>query len=105
MTLRMYARRKNWPLERVRVCVGHARSAGELPPDGFVREVAVEGALTDEQRARLVEIAGKCPVHLTLERGARVQTRAVEALQSLPGVEKAEQHARDMERETVDGAG
>jgi putative redox protein len=56
LTVRMYARRKALPLRRVRVCVGHARTKGEDPPDGFLREVALEGDLTDKIVAT-VEIA------------------------------------------------
>ncbi|TMH05795.1 MAG: alpha/beta fold hydrolase [Betaproteobacteria bacterium] len=97
MTLRMYARRKGWRLGRARVCVGHARSAGASPSDAFIRDIALEGELSDEQKARLIEIAGRCPVHLTLERGARVETRAVGELGSMPGVENADQHACDMQ--------
>src|SRR5262249_52722406 len=46
MTLRMYARRKGWPLDRVRVGVGHARSADASPPDGFTRAISLEGDLS-----------------------------------------------------------
>ncbi len=74
MTLRLYARRKGWPLARVRVCVGHARANDMSPPDAFLRDVVIEGDLSAEQHAKLIEIAGRCPVHRTLERGARVQT-------------------------------
>jgi putative redox protein len=76
MTLTLYARRKNWPLARVTVRLRqqriHARDCAECErmTDGFVqrieRSVVVEGDLTDEQRARLQEIAHKCPVHKTL---------------------------------------
>jgi len=77
MTLMLYARRKGWPLERVRVRLRqrrvHARdceACGEDKPDDFVhhieRAVEVEGPLSAEQRARLLEIAHKCPVHRTL---------------------------------------
>jgi putative redox protein len=72
----MYARRKSWPLERVTVRLRqqriHAKDCAECEEstEGFVhrieRSVAVEGDLTDEQRARLQEIAHKCPVHKTL---------------------------------------
>lgn len=76
MTLTLYARRKGWPLERVTVRLRqrrvHAkdceqcRSTGE----GFIhhieRSVRLEGPLTEEQRARLQEVAHKCPVHRTL---------------------------------------
>ena len=97
MTLRLYARRKGWPLARVRVCVGHARNSGMSPPDAFMREIAIDGALSAEQRTKLIEIAARCPVHLSLERGARIETREVGSLQSMPDVEMADQHALDMQ--------
>jgi len=96
MTVRMYARRKEWPLRRVRVCVGHARTKEEDPPDGFLREVALEGDLTDEQRWRLIEIAERCPVHASLRQGARVSTQQVGQIIPLADVEGAGQHAQDM---------
>jgi putative redox protein len=76
MTLRLYARRKSWPLDAVSVRVSHAR--GNLNArDTFTREVTVTGALDEAQRARLAEIADRCPVHQTLDRGADVVTRFV----------------------------
>jgi putative redox protein len=96
MTIRMYARRKGLPLRRVRVCVGHARTKGEDLPDGFMREVALEGDLTDEERSRLIEIAERCPVHASLKQGARVTTQAVGQIIPLAGVEGAGQHMQDM---------
>ena len=76
MTLMMYARRKGWPLERVRVRLRqgrvHAKDCAECESesDGYIhrieRAVEMEGALDDEQRARLQEIAHRCPVHRTL---------------------------------------
>lgn len=76
MTITLYARRKNWPLDRVTVRLRqqrvHAEDCQECErtTEGFVhrveRSVQIEGNLTDEQRARLQEIAHKCPVHKTL---------------------------------------
>ncbi len=97
MTLRLYARRKGWPLQGVRVRVGHARDAKESPADGFVRTIEVEGELSVEQRARLIEMAERCPVHRTLERGARVETVVAAQATVPPDVESAGQHALDMD--------
>ncbi len=76
MTLTLYARRKNWPLERVTVRLRqrrvHARDCAECEDksDAYAhrieRQVTIEGDLTEEQSARLQEIAHKCPVHRTL---------------------------------------
>jgi putative redox protein len=76
MTLRMYARAKGLPLERVGVTVGHGREAGGQPPDLFSRSVRLTGDLSEAQRTRLMEIADRCPVHRTLEGGARIATVA-----------------------------
>ncbi|MBS7457415.1 bifunctional alpha/beta hydrolase/OsmC family protein [Coralloluteibacterium stylophorae] len=73
MTLRMYAERKGWPLGRTRVAVAHHR--GEGGRSRFERDIVLSGALDAEQRARLVEIAERCPVHRTLTEGADIVTR------------------------------
>ena len=83
MTIRMYARRKNWPLASVWVDVKHdamhAQDAngGHSRIDTFLREIHLEGDLDEDQRKRLLEIADKCPVHKTLESSAKIETRLV----------------------------
>jgi putative redox protein len=76
MTTMLYAKRKGWPLERVIVRLRqnriHAADCLECThtTEGYVhriqRSITFEGNLTEEQRARLQEIAHKCPVHKTL---------------------------------------
>lgn len=84
MTVSSYARRKQWPLEAVTVRVQHAKvprpGADALKTetiDRFEREVTLHGDLTDEQRARLLEIANRCPVHKTLSAGSVIDTTLV----------------------------
>ncbi|WP_425074474.1 alpha/beta fold hydrolase [Sagittula sp. S175] len=80
MTIRMYARRKGWPLENVSVDVTHdkmhAQDASGMDNriDRFTRRITLTGELDDTQRQRLLEIADRCPVHRTLETGARIDT-------------------------------
>lgn len=76
MTLRLYANHKNWPLDRIRVRVTRCRGSGNAR-DVFATEIFLEGDLDDVQRARLIEIAGHCPVHRTLERGVDFTTKQV----------------------------
>jgi len=75
MTLLLYARQKGFPLEAVEVKLNHARIHAEdcadcETKDGFVtridRSIKLSGPLSDQQRARLMEIARRCPVHRTL---------------------------------------
>lgn len=75
MTVTLYARKKQWPLEQVTVRLQQNRIHSkdckdcEQQTDGYIhrieRSVSFTGALTDEQRTRLQEIAHKCPVHKT----------------------------------------
>jgi len=86
MTIRMYANRKSWPLEDVSVHLAHTREhvkdcedcEGERPAQLEVlsREITFDGPLDDEQRARLMEIADRCPVHRTLEGNLKIETRS-----------------------------
>jgi putative redox protein len=86
MTVSLYARRKQWPLESVTVTLRHAKvhaadcaecetKKGML--DRVERDIELHGALTGEQRARLLEIADKCPVHRTLTSEIEIRTRLV----------------------------
>ncbi|MDA7963379.1 bifunctional alpha/beta hydrolase/OsmC family protein [Ruegeria sp.] len=81
MTIRMYARRKRWPLTGITVDVCHnkvhaqdAGLAGDLKVDLFRRKIRLSGPLDDAQKAKLMEIADKCPVHRTLEGSAQITT-------------------------------
>lgn len=79
MTIFMYARRKNWELESVRVHLIHDKkhiedSKNEGKIDVFQREIEIIGKLSDEQRERLLQIANKCPVHKTLESSSKIIT-------------------------------
>lgn len=84
MTLRLYARRKQWPLERVAVRLSHSRihavdCAECETKTGFVdrieREIELAGPLDATQRARLLEIADMCPVHRTLTHEISIRTK------------------------------
>ncbi|MFY0648836.1 alpha/beta fold hydrolase [Sulfitobacter geojensis] len=81
MTIRMYARRKGWPLEHVSVDVCHDKvHAQDAEPgsgdkiDTWRRRIKLTGPLDADQRQRLLEIADKCPVHRTLEKSSKVLT-------------------------------
>jgi putative redox protein len=88
MTLALYARRKQWPLTEVTVTLTHSRihaadcaecetKEGKL--DRIEREITLAGALDDTQRARLLEIADRCPVHRTLVSEISIRTRLTPA--------------------------
>src|SRR5258706_13665762 len=84
MTVAAYARRKQWPLETVRVRLRHSRiyaadcedcetKVGWL--DRIERDVELVGSLDEAQRARLVDIADKCPIHRTLTSELGIRTK------------------------------
>jgi uncharacterized OsmC-like protein len=86
MTLGLYARRKQWPLERVSVTLRHSKvhaadcescETKEGLLDRIERDVQLAGPLSAEQRTRLWEIADKCPVHRTLKSEIDIRTRLV----------------------------
>lgn len=76
MTIRMYASRKNLPLERVEVRLRHLQraTAGKELRDRFERVITLVGDLSDEQRQSLLQIAERCPVSRTLQQGADVSS-------------------------------
>jgi putative redox protein len=85
MTLRLYARRREWPLESVEVQLAHERvhaaDCAECDnPDGspfldrITKRVHVSGPLSEDQRARLLEISERCPVQRTLQSTITIQT-------------------------------
>ena len=95
MTLRLYANKKAWPLAKVRVSVVHNRDA-LTARDAFEAQVTLEGDLDAAQRARLMQIAERCPVHLSLTRGADVHTSLIEpAAAAQPST--GPQHMKNME--------
>jgi putative redox protein len=73
ITLRMYAERKGWNLGEIKVALRHEKTADGA--DRIVREVRLSAPLTEEQRARLAEIAEKTPVTKTLKAGASIETQ------------------------------
>ena len=88
MTIALYARRKKWPLDSVKVTLRHARvhatdcadcetKIGML--DHIDRDIELFGPLDDDQRARLLDIADKCPVHRTLTGDIHVTSTLVPA--------------------------
>ena len=97
MTIRLYANRKAWPLTHVQVCVQHHR-ATLTSKDLFERTISLQGPLDEAQRARLLEIAEKCPVHLTLTQGSQIQTNLAAALSEPPApAHGVSEHMRDMD--------
>lgn len=97
MTLRLYADRKGWSLAQVGVQVLHTSNGG-AGTDQFSVEIRLEGELSADQRARLLEIANKCPVHLTLEQGSTLTTRLAVDPPGPYTANGSHQHMADMEQ-------
>ena len=83
VTVRMYADRKGWPLERITVRLGHSRvhvndcADCEKPAaylDRIERVLEFSGGLDETQRERLKQIAESCPIHKTLSHGIQIHT-------------------------------
>jgi putative redox protein len=86
ITIAMFARRKQWALERVTVRLHHSRVHAQDCADCetrqakltlIERDIELEGILDEEQRARLLAIANRCPVHLTLTSQMEIRTKLV----------------------------
>jgi putative redox protein len=84
MTVGLYARRKQWPLENITVSLRHSRihakdceecETKEGMLDRIETEIELTGSLSSEQRAKLMEIAAKCPVHRTLKSEINIRLR------------------------------
>ena len=84
MTLRIYADKRKWPLERARVSLIHRKVHAKdcvdcvnkpAKMDVVDRVITLDGALTEEQRTKLLEIAQRCPVHQTLNSKVEINTR------------------------------
>jgi uncharacterized OsmC-like protein len=86
MTIGLYARKRTWPVDKITVSLWHSKihamdcddcetKDGRI--DRIEMEIHLDGTLTDEQRAKLMEVAGKCPVHQTLTSEINIKTRAV----------------------------
>jgi len=87
MTVGLYARRKQFPLENIKVSLWHSRihakdceqcETREGMVDRIDVEVELTGALSAEQHAALMDIAAKCPVHRTLTSEINIRLRAAE---------------------------
>jgi len=84
MTIGLYARRRNWPLQEVVVSLWHSKihaadcaecETREGKIDRIEREIQLIGSLTSEQLSKLMEIADKCPVHRTLTSEINIRTK------------------------------
>ena len=72
ITLRMYAERKQWPVTAVHADVHFRREGDKAHID---RLLSIEGAVDDEQKKRMADIAERTPVNLTLKAGLEIRTK------------------------------
>ncbi len=86
ITLRMYANRKQWPLQEVKIHLQHEKKhledsedyeSGKSKLDHITKEIELVGDLSDEQKTRLLEIADRCPVHRTLHSQIVVESKLI----------------------------
>lgn len=78
ITLRMYADRKEWPIEKVRIDLSMDVIKSEFQQTTYIKKhLHFEGPLTDEQKERLIQIADHCPLHRILSNPVVITTNAV----------------------------
>ena len=86
MTIGLYARKRSWPLEKITVSLKHSKihakdceecETKEGKIDRIELDIQLSGSLTEEQRAKLMEIAAKCPVHQTLTSEINIKSRLI----------------------------
>lgn len=75
ITLRMYAERKQWPLEQVQVQLSFGDAGSSKDRTVIEREIKLTGALDEEQRQRLLQIANACPLHKILTGAVEIPTK------------------------------
>jgi len=91
MTIQMYTKRKNWKVDLVEVHTSYNKShavdcenceTDSAKIDTFQREITLTGDLDEKQKARILQIADKCPVHKTLHSKTQIITALVDSLDS-----------------------
>jgi putative redox protein len=102
MTLGLYGRRNGLVLPGLRVEVEHALIPGTPPTDRFTRRIVTDSPLAPADEAKMIDIAGKCPVHRTLSGGgAEIVTRAAAIPPPAPALKPADPphaHVEQMEK-------